>query len=230
MLRRLLVVLLATVAVGAPTAAHATTPPDPVPAETAPPATDPPAQPEATAPPTPATTDPAVGDDAGSGIDWVPIVLIVGGILALLVVLGALFGRSKQPPAAPASTKPLTPSTPAAPSPQASLLSTAQWIHDQLSLELMAASPASARQRWATERSRLDNVAIGAQAEFAGGADPYWQGFGQSVSSLATALDTNLQLRAQDPPNVELIGESTDVVNRHRSALQQWINTLRPTI
>ncbi len=225
MLRRSVTILLAVLAaVAVPAAALATTPPEPNP-----PATETPSEPATTDPEAPATTEPAGEDGDDSGVDWLPIVLIVGGILALLVVLGALIGRSKRPPATQA-TRPRAPQAPSTPSPQASLLSTAQWIHDQLSLELMAANPTSALQRWSTERGRLDNVAIGAQAQFASGADPNWQGFGQTVSSLATALDTNLQLRAQDPADPELIGQSTDVVNRNRSALQQWINALRPTI
>ena len=227
MLRRCLALLIATLIVGAvPVAASASAAPLAETTATTP-ATTPDTQPPPTQPDVPATTVPANNDN--SGTDWLPIVLIAVGVIALLLVLAALFGRSKPPAQAP-STATRTPPTPSAPSPQTSLLSTSQWIHDQLSLELMAANPTSALQRWGTERSRLDNVAIGAQAQVSEGADPNWQGLGQTVSSLATALDTNLHLRAQDPPDAELIGESTDVVNRNRSALQQWINALRPTI
>ena len=228
MLRRSLPILFAVlVCVGVPVgagAAVATTVPDA--AQTTPAPTDPP--PATEAPAGPATTAPATPEpDDGSSTDWLPIVLIIGGIVALLVVLVALLGRNKQPAPAPAAH---TPRPPTAPSPQANLLSTAQWIHDQLTLELMAAAPATAVQRWATERSRLDNVAIGAQQEFAAGNDPNWQPLGQTMSSLAVAIDTNLTLRGQQPPNAQLIGESNDVVNRNRATLQQLIYLLRPTI
>ena len=215
MLRRSLIVLLAAVfTIAAPAAVLATTPPEPP--------TDTPAEPDPE-PTSPATTVPA-GDDEDSGNDLLPIVLIIGGIIALVAVLGLLFGRSKQP-----ATRAATPPIPATPSPQSSLLDTAQWVHDQLSLELMAASPTAARQRWTTERTRLDNLAIGAQQQFTAGNDPNWQPFGQTVSSLAVSIDTNLELRAQDPPNAQLIQESTDVVNRNRATLQQFIYALRQT-
>ena len=228
MLRRSLIVLLAAIfAAAVPTAALATTPPDPTPAETSPPATEAPPQPDPTSPDTPTTTVPGDDGDDSDG-NLLSIVLIVGGVVVLLVVLGAVLGRSKRP--APASApRSQTPRAPNVPSPQASLLDTAQWVHDQLSLELMAASPINARQRWSIERSRLDNVAIGAQQQFTAGNDPNWQPFGQTVSSLAVALDTNLELRAQDPPNAQLVAESTDVVNRQRAVLQQLIYVLRQT-
>jgi hypothetical protein len=50
------------------------------------------------------------------------------------------------------------------------------------------------------------------------------------MAALAAALDTNVQLRAQDPPNPQLIDESNDVVNRQRATLQQLIVALWPTI
>ena len=114
-------------------------------------------------------------------------------------------------------------------SPQASLLSTSQWITDQLTLELMAAPPAAAQQRWTVERSRLDNVAIGAQQQYLEVQDPNWQPLAQTMSALAAAIDTNLALRAQEPANAQLISESTDVINRHRATLQQLIAALRLT-
>lgn len=219
MLRRSFVLLAAALvavfSATVPGTVLATTPPEPEP-----PATEAPAQPGTTAP---------TGDDGDdSGTDLLPIVLIVGGVIALVAILGALFGRSRRPAPAPAA-RTQAPRPPATPSPQASLLDTAQWVHDQLSLELMAASPTSAGQRWATERTRLDNIAIGAQQQYSAGNDANWQPFGQTVSSLASAIDTNLELRAQDPPNQQLVAESTDVVNRNRATLQQLIYALRQT-
>lgn len=164
----------------------------------------------------PGAVDPAPVDPPA--VDPAPVVLIIGGIIIVLALLASLFGRSKR------RTPPL------AESPQANLLSTSQWIHDQLTLELLAAPPTAALQRWATERSRLDNVAIGAQQQFSEGKDANWQPLAQTMSTLASALDTDLQLRAQDPPNAQLINESTAVVNNQRAALAQLIAVLRPTI
>lgn len=181
-------------------------PVDPVPVDPAPVASPP-------------TVEPSTDADASTadGRDWLPIVLIIGGIILAIVLVGGLFGRSKR-------------KAPPVESPQTDLLTTSQWIHDQLTLELQVAAPAAALQRWALERRRLDDVAIGAQQQFAHGNDPNWQALGQTMSALASALDTNLQLRAQDPPNAQLINESVAVVNRHRGGLAQLIATLWPTV
>ena len=186
----------------------------------APPATDPAPQPT-TPEAAPAPTTPESGDTDSDDNDWVLPVLLIGGLLLAAVIIGGVIGRSKKSAASSAA--------PATASPQASLLSTSQWITDQLSLELMAAPPAAAQQRWTVERGRLDNVAIGAQQQYLEAQDANWQPLAQNMSALAAAIDTNLALRAQDPPNAQLIGESTDVINRHRATLQQLIAALRQT-
>ena len=146
---------------------------------------------------------------------------------SVVAMIGVVISRSRQ---APPATSPTPGPQPAAPSPRASLLSTSQWITDQLTLELMAAPPAAALQRWATERSRLDNVAIGAQQQYLDAQDPNWQPLSQTMSALAASLDTCLALRAQEPPNPQLISESIDVVNGHRARLHQLVALLLPTI
>jgi len=199
------------------------TPVDPAPVDPAP--VDP-------APVDPAPVDPAPVDpgpnpvlpDTDDGIDTLVVVLIIGGFLLAALAIGALMSRSKK------SATSRGTSTASSPSPQSSLLSTSQWITDQLALELMASPPAAALQRWTTERSRLDNVAIGAQQQYLDTNGINWQSLGQTMSALAASIDTNLALRAQDPPNAQLINESTDVVNRHRAAIQQLGATLLPTI
>jgi hypothetical protein len=202
----------------------------------APAPTEAPAEPEAPAAtepapiaPSPEPTAPTAPDTEASdgGNDWLLPVLVIGGLLLIAVVIGGALSRSKQStPATPAAPGPSS----AAPSPQASLLSTSQWITDQLTLELMAAPPAAALQRWATERSRLDNVAIGAQQQYLDAQDPNWQPLAQTMSALAAAIDTSLALRAQEPPNAQLISESIDVVNGHRARLHQLLAVLHPTI
>ncbi len=208
----------------------------------APAPTEAPAQPEAPAEPeAPAATEPAPIEPApeptaptapdtetsDDGNDWLLPVLVIGGLLLIAVAVGGALSRSKRPTqATPAAPGPSS----AAPSPQASLLSTSQWITDQLTLELMAAPPAAALQRWATERSRLDNVAIGAQQQYLDAQDPNWQPLAQTMSALAAAIDTSLALRAQEPPNAQLISESIDVVNGHRARIHQLLAVLHPTI
>jgi hypothetical protein len=207
---------------------------------TAPPPTEAPAPTPTEAPaPTPAepTPDPAPptepnpiapdDDDLLQGF-----LVLVGLLLAAAAVIAVIVAivRSRKPAPQPGPRRTTAGAGSRPPSPQTSLLSTSQWINDQLSLELMAAAPEAAAQRWTLERSRLDNVAIGAQQQFlqTGAAD--WQLLGQAMSALAMALDTNVQLRSQGPPNAELIDESVTVVNRQRAELRQLIVTMRPTI
>jgi hypothetical protein len=173
--------------------------------------------PDPTTPIPPPEPNPVVPDEQ----DWLQALLVIGGLLLAAVVVGVLIVRSRR-----SETDPSVSST----SSQSSLLTTSQWITDQLSLELMAAPPAAALQRWALERSRLDNVAIGAQQQYLEAKDANWQPLAQTMSALAAALDTNLQLRAQNPPNAQLIDESTAVVNRQRAALQQLNAAVWPTI
>jgi hypothetical protein len=218
------------------TAGHswATTPPDPA-AEQAPPETTPsePAPPE-TSPAEPAAPDtiptsvPAEEDD---GIDvgtWLLVTLII--VLAIIVVSAVVTGigrrsggKAKTPAAAPVAPAPTTDTA-------HQLLASAQWVHDQLSLELMASAPAQALQRWSVERSRIDNIVIGTQAEASRLNSASWLQLGQFLSELASAIDTNLQLRMQDPPNLGMIQESANVITARRNDIQAAINLLRPTL
>lgn len=184
-----------------------------------------PAEPEVPEPTTPTAPDSGTTDDANS---WLLPVLVIAGLLVIAVAVGGALARSNPSKRSAPSTSPQP--HPTAPSPQASLLSTTQWITDQLTLELMAAPPAAALQRWSVERSRLDNVAIGAHQQYLDAQDPNWQPLAQAMSALAAAIDTSLALRAQDPPNAQLISDSIDVVNGHRARLQQLVAALLPTI
>jgi len=73
---------------------------------------------------------------------------------------------------------------------------------------LFAAAPADALQRWTVERTRLDDVAIGCQREYASGAGDGWSHLSSAMSSLATTFDTSLRLRAQVPADPTLVQES----------------------
>ncbi len=195
-----------------------------------------PAQPQPVEPETPVATEPAPvapapdSESADDGNDWLLPLLIIAGLILVAVVVGGLLSRSRKSTPAPIAAPQATATTPSPQSPQSSLLSTSQWITDQLSLELMAAPPTDALQRWSVERSRLDNVAIGAQQQFLAGQDPNWQQLAQAMSALAASIDTSLALRAQIPPNAQLISESIGVVNGHRTTLHQLIAVLLSTI
>jgi hypothetical protein len=118
---------------------------------------------------------------------------------------------------------------PAAPSPKRQLLGNLQWLHDQLSLELLTGSAEQASQRWATERSRTDNMAIQAQQIAAAGGGAVWQQLASSVSGLSASLDTAINLRADDQADPTIVREAVSVVNRKRSAMLQGINNAAMT-
>ncbi len=207
--------------------------PAPTDAPADPVATEAPAEPEAPAPTAAAPEPTAPGatvpdaETSDDGNDWLLPVLVIGGLLLIAVAVGGALSRSrqpKQPATAGARTDPGDTVSAGEPAQHS------QWIADHLTLELMAASPAAALQRWSVERSRLDNVAIGARQQFLDARDPNWQPLSQSMSELAASIDTALALRAQDPPNAQLINDSIDVVNGHRARLRQLVAVLLPTI
>jgi hypothetical protein len=176
-----------------------------------------PEQPEPEAPP----IDPA--DDDSS---LVPILLGIGLLVLAAVVVGAVVSRRSSAPDERRAASPVPAPTP---SPQMVLLTNAQWIHDHLTLELLAVPPSDALLRWTTERRRLDDVAIGAEQQFVNGSGDAWSSLNQTMTALANALDTNLRLRAQVPPDPAVIQESTAVVNRQRAVLIQLVAALWPT-
>lgn len=191
------------------------------------------AAPGTTAAPAPPVTTPVDPDDDGSDTDWALIIVAIVAGVAVIIALIAAFSassRRRRPPPPPRQASGSAPhqQPQQQQSTQVALLSTAQWVHDQLSLELMAADPRQALARWAVERSRLDNVAIGAQQQYAAGQGDPWQSLSQMMTLLASSLDTNLNVRAQDQPDARLIAESTEVVTRHRATLQQLLAAMWP--
>jgi len=223
-LPRFITVALIALAVSAMgTTATAATQTTPAPEPTEAPAPEP-----TTAPvPEPTTASPTVtvpADVADDDNDWLWIAVLIGLGIAILALIAYLIGSRK-----PAPTHRTAPAAAVA-SPALDLLNTSQWIHDQFSMQLLAATPPTALARWSAERSRLDGVAIGAHQLYLEGGGDMWQRLEQIMTLLATSIDTNVQLRTQDPPNVQLITESANVVNGHRATLQQAINVLRSTL
>jgi hypothetical protein len=92
-----------------------------------------------------------------------------------------------------------------------------------MSLELLAAPAAEAQQRWATERSRLDQLSIDARAIGAQRDPQVWLALATSIDQVKSSLDTSIRVRAAEQPDQSMIRESTDIVNRNRSDLLQHI-------
>jgi len=214
-----------SLAAPAAAATPTTTPTEPAPPETLPAE---PAPPE-TIPATPDTVPAEAEEDDGVDVGtWLLITLIV--VLAIIVVSAVIggIGRRSKGNTAPQAAAPVPPA-PVNDAPH-QLLASAQWVHDQLSLELMAAAPVQALQRWSVERTRIDNIVIGTQAEASRLNSASWLQLGQFLSELAAAIETNLQLRSQEPPNVGLVQESANVITARRNDIQAAINLLRPTL
>jgi len=184
-----------------------TAPPDENPDPTAPPATDAPE----TAPPgtnAPETAPPEPEDpDDDEGRNWGPILAIVIGIAALLAIVSALSKRRK-------------PAAPPRPDPRRQLVSTARWIHDQLSLELLALPAADSQQRWNAERGRLDQLSIDLRVQAAERDPEVWTNLSNAVSALAASLDTAVRLRATADVDDQLVREAVAIANRQRAELQ----------
>jgi len=213
--------------------AWATVPPDPAAEQAAPDTAAPETAPPETAPPetVPASVPGTVPVEEDDGIDvgtWLLITLFI--VLAIIIVSAVVTSISRR--SSRKATPPAAAPIPPAPLNDAAhqLVASAQWIHDQLSLELLAAAPVQAAQRWSVERTRIDNVVIGTQAEASRSNNATWLQLGQFLSELASAIDTNLQLRVQEPPNMGLVQESANVITARRSDIQAAINLLRPTL
>ena len=195
--------------------------PEPTAPQTAPPQTQPPATeaPETAPPPgteAPETAPPEDPDD-GEGRSWGPILAIVIGLALLLAIISALGKRRK-------------PAAPPPPDPRRQLVSTARWIHDQLSLEVLALAPADAQQRWNLERGRFDQLALDLRVQAAERDTEIWANLSAAVSTLASSLDTAVRLRATADVDEQLAREAVAIANRHRSELQARLVVVEQTI
>ncbi|MFV1990629.1 MAG: hypothetical protein ACC652_07795 [Acidimicrobiales bacterium] len=196
------------------TAPPETAPPETAPPETAPPETNPPddaAPPDSTAPEEPV-------DDGDSDSKILIALLIGAALVGVVAIVASLMGRDKTVAPAPQAA-------PTAPSPKRQLLGNVQWLHDQLSLELLTGSAEQAAQRWSSERVRVDNMAIQAQQIAAEGADTVtWQQLAGSISGLSSSLNTAIGLRSDEEADPTLVREAVEVVNRKRRGLLPLIN------
>ncbi|MGI9601533.1 MAG: hypothetical protein ACR2QE_06600 [Acidimicrobiales bacterium] len=212
-----LLVVVAGLVTGPVMAAAAQETTDPPATET--PATDPPAT---EAPPaddgaTDSGTD-SEGGDSDSNSGTIVLVAIIA-LAAIAIIAAMLFGRrgSSSPKAAAPVARRSTPQT--------ELLGNVRWLHDQLTLELLAAPGAQAQQRWAADRIRVQNMAIEAQQLATGEAAPVWQQVATSIGAVSTSLDTATSLRADPDTDPTLVNEAVAVVNRNRAQLMAAAET-----
>jgi hypothetical protein len=163
----------------------------------------------------PATSVPGVADDDSGFPGWL---VPVGAVLAVAAIAGLWFGGRRRGEADRDTSR------------QRQAIALAGWIHDQLSLEVLASPPVDASRRWEQERNRVDQLTIEART-FAAVADAeMWDRLVQVLRELSTSIDVALRLRSTPDADQDLVRESVTIANRHRSELAAWITTATATI
>lgn len=75
--------------------------------------------------------------------------------------------------------------------------------------------------RWASERQRVDNIAISCQQQAADGGGQAWRQLAGAVSSLAGSLDTALRLRAEPGSDPDLVRDAIALVSQRRGEMMR---------
>jgi hypothetical protein len=193
-----------------PSLAGGTTAPGGPAATAAPVATDAPTATGATA-----TSVPSAAEDDSSVPGWL---VPVGAVLAVLAFAALWFvGRRRGDGDRDTSR-------------QRQAIALAGWIHDQLTLEVLASPPADALRRWDQERNRVDQLTIAARAFAAVEDTEMWDRLVQVLRELSTSIDVALRLRSAPTSDQDLVRESVTIANRHRAELAAWITTAIATI
>lgn len=194
--------------------------------QTTPPDTTPVTTPDTVPVTTPDTVPNGGGDD--SDVPW-PLIIAIGAVVIAVIALIATSTGRRRTTTRSAAAPPPRPNT--SDQDRGYALGSAQWVHDHLAPELLAAPPTEAAQRWTLERGRLADATIRAQ-QF--GNDPSsgvtWQRLGQALSLLGTSLDSYIQLRNQRPPSQPLIDDAYAVANQHLAELGIQLSQLWPTV
>lgn len=191
------------------------------PADPAPSETDAPVDEEA-----PAPDDEEDADADGEGTN-ILLVAIVAFVVAALV---ALLFRSRRPGAqgvqrsAPVRRQPV--GTPAMDLGDR-VLGDVGWLNEQLALDLLAAEPADAVQRWRTERPRIDALTRDCQRLEEVTGDVSWGSLAAEVASLAQALDTATAARAGADVDPSVTHQSVELVNRCRSQVSGMLTEVK---
>ncbi|MCB0966540.1 MAG: hypothetical protein R2705_21010 [Ilumatobacteraceae bacterium] len=198
----------------APTDAPAPEPTDaPAPEPTDAPAPEPT---EAPAPEPTASPDDGTTDDGDNSELWLVLlgILAVGAIFAVI-----LASRRSSADATPYSTTTVDRRT--------ELIATAAWIHDQLTLEILAMPPAEAQQRWFVERSRIDQLAIDGRTMAASGYREMWDQLAIILGQLTTSIDTALRVGTMQGADPNLVAEAVNNAHGRRAELGAWVATAR---
>lgn len=183
-----------------------------------------PAVTDPTAPATDVATASSVADGADDADDddddsSVPGWVVPGGAVLALAVVVALWFAVRHRGDGDRDT-----------SRQRQAIALAGWIHDQLSLEVLALPAADGSRRWDQERNRLDQLTIEARA-FATVEDAVmWNRLVEVLQALATSIDVSLRLRGTPGTDDDLLRESVTIANRHRAELANWLTTATATI
>jgi hypothetical protein len=171
------------------------------------------------------TTEPEPEPDQGDGgddVDWAPIALIAGGAVLVLAIIWLIAAAvRRRAVAAQARRRHL-----------GDLVSRAEWIHDEASLEVMAATAAPERLRtaWVDTHRRINDLsaeatALAARDDYRDEADDLRR-LSHALGRLAGALDTHVSLHLQDltdPAVSGALGASTETVTLRRDELRAAI-------
>jgi hypothetical protein len=173
------------------------------------------------------TTEPEPGSDEGDGddVDWAPIALIAGAAVLVLAIIWLIAAAARRRArAARVRRRHL-----------GDLVSRAEWIHDEASLEVMAAtaSPERLQTAWMDTHRRLNDLsaeatALAARDDYRDEADDLRR-LSHALGRLAGALDTHVSLHVQDltdPAVSGALGASTETVTLRRDELRAAIAPL----
>jgi len=200
-------------------AGESTDPPAPGPTDApAPEPTDAPA-PAPTDAPAPGPTDApdTGGGDAGED-DWVPLVLALLGVVVVGLVLALIFGSRQKSTASTGVDR------------RRGLVATAGWVHDQLTLEVLAVPPSDGLRRWTVERSRVDQLAIDGRMMSSSGYREMWEQLGTILGQLTSSIDTALRMGTMEGADPALVAEAVQNAHRHRAELGAWVATARSLV
>lgn len=195
---------------GGDTGGETTDPPAPEPTEAP--------APEPTEAPAPAPTDaPDSGGDTtdGESDDWVPLLLALLGVVAVGLVLALVFGSRQKSTSASGVDR------------RRELVATAGWVHDQLTLEVLAMPPAEGLRRWTVERSRVDQLGIDGRMMASSGYREMWEQLGLILGQLSSSIDTALRMGTMQGADPTLVAEAVQNAHRHRAELGAWVATAR---
>ena len=203
---------------GDPGGGEPTDPPAPEPTEApAPEPTEAPA-PEPTEAPAPEPTE--APDDGGgeTGDDAVPLVLLLLGLIVVGTVIAVIVGSRQKSSASSGVDR------------RQELVATAGWVHDQLTLEVLAMPPMEGLRRWTVERSRVDQLSIDGRMMASSGYREMWEQLGVILGQVTSSIDTALRMATMEGADPTLVAEAYQNAHRRRGELGAWVATARSLI